>query len=68
MKSIPCTVIVNSARGYIFAPRNFDSINQAVKWARHEAMGFAWRLFDRQGNLLKRGFCDDPYFAGYRYI
>jgi hypothetical protein len=68
MKSIPCKVIVNTSYGYCFAPRNFDSINKAVKWAREDSAGFAWRLFNLEGKLIKRGFCDNTPWNGYRGI
>lgn len=68
MKAIPCKLVVNSSRGYIFTPQEFPSINQAVKYARHEAVGFAWRLFSMDGKLIQRGFCDNTPWNGYRGI
>jgi hypothetical protein len=68
MKAKPCKLIVNTRNGYCCAPQVFDSINQAVKYARHEAGGFAWRLFDLDGKLIKSGFCDNTPWNGYRGI
>lgn len=68
MKPIPCLLIMNNARGYIFAPKEFPSINQAVKYARSDNGGFAWRLFDLEGKLIRSGFCDNTPRNGYRGI
>ena len=68
MKPIPCRLIINSPRGYIFAPIEFQSVNQAVKYARSDVGGFAWRLFNLEGKLIKRGFCDNKPWNGYHGI
>ena len=58
MKAIPCKLFINSSRGFVFAPMEFPSVRQAVKYARREyAAGFAWRLFSMDGRLIRRGFC-----------
>ena len=68
MKPIRCKLIVNSSRGYCYTPREFDSINAAVRYAREDAVGFAWRLVDLNGKLIRRGFCDNTPWNGYRGI
>ena len=68
MKAIPCKLIVNTSYGYCFTPQEFSSINAAVRYAREDAVGFAWRLFDQNGKLIKRGFCDNTPWNGYRGI
>lgn len=57
MKSIPCKLVINSSRGYIFAPIEFPSIRQALEYARSDNGGFAWRLFNLEGKLIKQGYC-----------
>ena len=59
MKAIPCKLVINSSRGYVFTPMDFPSINQAVKYGRTFGCGFAWRLYSMDGNLIKRGFCNN---------
>ena len=68
MKPIPCVLIVNSSRGYIYTPRQFPSIKQALEYARSDNGGFAWRLFNLEGKLIKSGFCDNTPWNGYRGI
>lgn len=68
MKAIPCKLVINSSRGYIFTPIEFPSVNKALEYARSDNGGFAWRLFDLDGNLIKRGFCDNTPWNGYRGI
>ena len=68
MKAIPCKLVVNSSRGYIFTPMEFPSINQAVKYGRTFGGGFAWRLFSLEGKLIKQGYCDNSPWNGYRGI
>ena len=68
MRAIRCKLIVNTSNGYCCAPREFDSINAAVRYAREDAVGFAWRLFDLNGKLIRRGFCDNTPWNGYRGI
>lgn len=65
MKGIPCKLVINSCWGYIFAPMEFPSINQAVKYGRTFGRGFAWRLFDLDGSLIQRGYCDNAPWNGY---
>ena len=68
MKPIPCVLIVNSSRGRIYAPLNFPSIRQAVEYARSDNGGFAWRLFNQEGRLIRQGYCDNSPWNGYRGI
>lgn len=68
MKAIPCRLIINSPRGYVFTPMDFPSINQAVKYGRSDYGGFSWKLFTMDGKLIKRGFCDNTPWNGYRGI
>jgi hypothetical protein len=68
MKAIPCKLIINSSRGYIFTPVEFPSVRQAVKYGRTFEGGFAWRLFTMDGKLIQRGFCDSSPWNGYRGI
>ena len=65
MRPIPCKLVINSSRGYIFAPMEFPSINQAVRYGRTFGCGFAWRVFSREGELIRRGFCDNTPSNGY---
>lgn len=65
MRAKPCKLVINSSRGYIFAPMEFPSINQAVRYGRTFGCGFAWRLFTLDGKLNKRGFCDNTPSKGY---
>ena len=59
---------MNTSYGYLFAPVKFESINQAVKYARSYTGPFAWRLFSLEGKLIKRGFCDNSPWNGYHGI
>lgn len=68
MKAIPCKLVINSSRGYVFTPMDFPSINQAVKYGRTFGGGFAWRLYSMDGSLIQRGFCDNSPWNGYRGI
>ena len=68
MKPIPCKLVINSFRGYIFTPIEFPSVNKALEYARSDNGGFAWRLFNQEGKLIKRGFCDNSPWNGYRRI
>lgn len=65
MRPIPCKLVINSCRGYIFAPMEFPSINQAVRYGRTFGCGFAWRLFNLEGVLIRRGFCDNTPWNGH---
>lgn len=68
MKAIPCKLVINSSRGYVFTLMDFPSINQAVKYGRTFGCGFAWRLYSMDGNLIQRGFCDNSPWNGYQGI
>lgn len=68
MKPIPCKLVINSSRGYIFTPIEFPSVKQALEYARSDNGGFAWRLFNLDGKLIKRGFCDNTPWNGHRGI
>ena len=68
MKAIPCKLVINSSRGYIFTPIEFPSVKQALEYARSDNGGFAWRLFTLDGKFIKRGFCDNSPWNGYRGI
>ena len=68
MKAIPCKLVINSSRGYIFTPMEFPSIKKAVEYGRSDNGGFAWRLFTMDGKLIQSGFCDNTPWNGYRGI
>lgn len=68
MKAIPCKLVINSRRGYVYAPIEFPSVNQAVRYGREFTGGFAWRLYTLDDKLIKRGFCDNSPWNGYRGI
>lgn len=57
MKPIPCTIIVNNWIGYCFTPKEFPSVNQAVKYGREFLGGVWWRIYDRNGKFIKSGSC-----------
>jgi hypothetical protein len=57
MKPIPCTIIINTRLGYCLTPVKFPSIRQAYQVGK-DFCGFAFRIYDRQGKLVRRGFCD----------
>lgn len=57
MKATACTLLVNTCSGYCLTPSHHDSISAAVRVAK-EIPGFAYRIFDKKGKLIKRGFCD----------
>lgn len=59
MKAIPCKVIVNTRMGHECAPCEFPSIAKGIKYGKHEAAGFAYRII-ADGKLVRRGFCDEP--------
>lgn len=52
-KKIPCILVGNTSSGYLGAPVNYPSISEAIKAAE---VWFAWRIFDKNGNLIRRGF------------
>ena len=68
MKPTPCKLLINNRWGYVYAPVEFPSVNQAVKYGREFRGGCAWRLFDMDGKFLKRGFCDNTPMFGYHGI
>lgn len=51
------TLIVNTKNGYCLTPSAHTSINSAYKSGR-ESCGFAFRIFDKNKNVVKRGFCN----------
>ena len=53
MKSIPCTLIMNTKNGYILSPVQCNSIRQAVKTAKEN--GLAYRIFVN-GEQIKQGW------------
>jgi hypothetical protein len=57
-KPIPCKVIVNNWIGYCFTPVIFPSISQAYKYGKEFLGGTCFRIFDPDGNLLKKGYCN----------
>lgn len=57
MKAIPCTLIVNTCNGYCLTPEHHNSVRAAVNAAK-ESPGFAYRIFDKEKNLVKKGFCN----------
>lgn len=68
MKAIPCKLVINSSRGYIFTPVEFPSIKKTLEYARSDKGGFAWRLFSMDGKFLQRGLCGNSYWNWYRGI
>lgn len=58
MKAIPCKLVINSSRGYIFTPQEFPSINQAYKYGRGFIGGVWFRIFDLNGKIIKTGHCN----------
>lgn len=57
MKAISCTLIINTRNGYCMTPSHHDSIKAAVSAAK-ESFGFAYRIFNKKGQVIKRGFCE----------
>ena len=57
MKRIKYTLIINCKNGYCLAPVECGSISEAVKKG-NEGIGFAYRIFDMDGKIIRRGFCD----------
>lgn len=57
MKGKKCTLVVNTKNGYCFTPTSHNSINDAVKCGK-SSFGFAYRIFDENNKLIKRGYCD----------
>lgn len=58
MKAIPCSIIVNNRWGYCFQPQQFPSINQAYLYGKNFLGGFAFRIFDLNGKIIKCGYCE----------
>jgi hypothetical protein len=58
MKPKPCTIIVNDRWGYCFQPQRFPSINQAYVYGKSFLGGFAFRIFDDGGKIIKSGYCN----------
>lgn len=58
MKSKPCTIIVNNRWEYCFQPQRFPSINQAYLYGKNFLGGFAFRIFDTGGKIIKSGYCE----------
>ncbi len=55
MKKIPCVLIVNAPKtGHIFTPQECESIAEAERKA--EVWGFPYRIFDKNGKLIKKGW------------
>lgn len=57
MKRNKCTLIINCRNGYCLTPVECNSVSEAVMKGK-EGTGFAYRIFDSKGEILKRGFCD----------
>lgn len=57
MKAKRCTLYLNTANGNIAEPIEFSSISKAVEYAKGSCY-FAYRIFDENGKIIKRGFCD----------
>lgn len=55
MKPVPCKIIVNNWIGYCFTPKEFPSINQAVKYGKGFCGGVWWRIYDLDGNFIRAG-------------
>ena len=53
MKSIPCTLIMNTKYGYILSPVQCNSIRQAIKTAKQA--GLAYRIFVN-GKQVRQGW------------
>ena len=51
-----CKLIVNSASGYCFTPIECKSIKEAIEEGK-SSCGFAYRIFDTNGKLIKKGLC-----------
>ena len=57
-KGRPCTLIVNNRWGYVFSPREFDSISAAVEAGRTFIGGSYWYVYDKEtGKEVRRGSC-----------
>ena len=55
MKAKECILVVNAPKtGHIFTPIECKSIASALRTAR--GMGFPYRLFDKGGKLVRRGW------------
>lgn len=57
MKAKRCTLYLNTANGNIAEPIEFSSISKAVEYAK-DSCYFAYRIFDENGKIIRRGFCD----------
>lgn len=60
MKAKPCTLVVNTAHGYIFTPVECASISEAHRRGKNW-LGFAYRIFvnDESGKTrVIRGYCN----------
>lgn len=49
-----CYVIVNTKWGYCCQPHYCNSISEAVRYAND--LGMAYRIFDMNNNLIKKGW------------
>lgn len=58
MKPVPCVIIVNDRWGYCFKPEAFPSIKQAYLYGKNFLGGFAFRIFDIDGKIIKSGYCN----------
>lgn len=58
MKAISCNVVVNNSWGYVFQPRECESIKKAVEYGKNYSGGFHYRVFSLKGKLLRSGFCN----------
>lgn len=56
-KGIKCTLVVNTKWGYVFTPSKHNSIADAVRTAKDNCGGFAYRIYNEDGELIKQGFC-----------
>lgn len=52
-----CKLIINTANGYCMTPIICESISEATRLGK-EGCGFAYRIFNMKGELIKRGFCN----------
>ena len=52
-KAIPCTVICNTRNGYCLTPKQCNSINEAIRYAKE--MKLAYRIFV-DGKCIKSGW------------
>lgn len=55
MKTKECMLAINTRNGHICAQRHFDSIADAVRYAK-DSGGFYYRVFV-DGKVVRKGFC-----------